>query len=566
MEWLIRAQDKAKVFELAETLSVPPLIAWVLLNRRIGDPEIAREFLEPKLSHLAPKLEMAGMAKAVSRIIAALENREIIGVHGDYDVDGITGAAVFIKFIEELGGGVTWRLPHRAREGYGMKPEGIDDLHREGASLIVAVDCGSNDFAAVERANELGLDVIVADHHQVTVGLPPALAVINHNREDCPMRGCELSGAGVAFYLIAAVRARLRETGVLDADGGPNLLNYLDLVALGAVADVVPLTGLNRALVYFGLERINKGGRPGIIQLQRVAGSMGKIAGTGQLAFHLAPRLNAAGRMDDASLALRLLLEESEREAGMIADQLEKMNQTRRRVEENIFQEAQKQLEGEDDDLPALVTHGQGWHVGVIGIVASRLVEKYGKPAAVIGVHDGVGKGSLRGVSGLNLHEVLKSCSHLFERFGGHSGAAGITIKNENISAFRNEFSRIVGESLGKKVFGPALKVDAEWPLNQVDRDLINDLEKLKPHGMGNPEPSFCARGVLVQWSREARSNTLLMGLEEKGASFTCVGFRMADRRPEPGERIDVVYTPILDSYQGVEKIKLRIKDFHVLL
>lgn len=561
-EWKIQAQDKARVRELADALAVSPVLAWVLMNRGIKDHAAGRKFLNPSLDQLKPEKWMADAEPAVLRIIRALEKNETIGVHGDYDVDGVTGAALLILFLRELGAKVVWHLPHRQREGYGMRPAGIESLLNQGASLVISVDCGISDREAVEYARDRGLDVIVVDHHQAPETLPPALAVVSPSRPDCPFNGEELSGAGTAFYLLTALRAWLREGGTLAAE--PNLKAYLDLVALGAIADLVPLTGLNRILVHFGLEELNAGRRPGIIQLRRTAGILDRPVGVGTVSFQLAPRLNAAGRMDDAGLALRLLLSENEREAGRIADELEIQNRTRQQVEERILVEALEQAHSRPG--AAVVVAGRGWHVGVIGIVASRIVEAVRRPTAVIAVHDGMGKGSLRSVPGVNVYSALVRCSDLLEQFGGHKAAAGLTLREDRIAEFREAFIRATAEQTSEAPFLPFWTVDAEWPIHRVDRKLLDDLERLKPHGIGNPEPRFCARGLIVKWSREAGSNTLLMGLEEKGRTMNAVGFRMAERRPEPGSRLDLVYSPMLDSYQGEERIKLKVHDFKSLL
>ncbi|HUT51763.1 MAG TPA: single-stranded-DNA-specific exonuclease RecJ [bacterium] len=566
MKWRIHKQDKERVAELARALNVSPVVAWVLLNRGIEEGEAGRAFLHPELGGLEPREPMADMDKAVARIALALERKETIGVHGDYDVDGITGAALLIRFFRALGASVVWHIPHRQREGYGMKPLGVDALADQGASLIVTVDCGVSDREAIVRANELKIDVVVVDHHQVPDELPPAIAILNHNRPDCPFQGEDISGVGTAFYLAAGVRAHLRETGKLK-DNGPHLGELLDLVALGTVADVVPMTGKNRLLVHFGLKELNAGRRPGLIQLRRVAGILDRPVGVGQLAFQLAPRLNAAGRLDSGEPSLKLLLADDEKEAGLLAEELEKMNRTRRDVEGRIMAEAMAQIESSPgmESAPAIVAFGQGWHIGVIGIVAGRITENFFRPSAVIGVHQGMGKGSLRSVPGINIFKALCRLSHLLETFGGHPQAAGISIKEQNIPAFVTALIEAVAAESPDHNFEPALNLDAEWPIARCDRRLIDDLACLKPHGIGNPEPVFCARGVLVKWAREARNNTLMMGVQENNLTLPAVGFRLGHRIPEPGNRLDLAYTPILDSYQGQESLKLRVKDFQVI-
>jgi single-stranded-DNA-specific exonuclease len=369
----------------------------------------------------------------------------------------------------------------------------------------------------------------------------------------------------VAFYLCIALRAHLRNTG--RTKNGPNLKSYLDLVALGTIADVVPITGLNRVLVHFGLSELAESRRPGIIQLKRVSGVNAGPVGVGQVGFRLAPRLNATGRLDSADLALSLLLADNERQAGIIADKLEQLNRTRQSVEERILEEADKALGVMDGGTlaPGLAVAGEGWHVGVIGIVASRLTETYYRPSAVIGVHDGVGRGSLRSIPGVNIYKVLERCSDMLDVFGGHPSAAGLTIKEKMVPRFLEFFPEAVAAEAPDLEYEPYISVAAEWPISKCDEKLVEDLARLKPHGIGNPEPSFCARGVLVKWAREGKSNTLLMGLEEKEVNLKAVGFRMGHRAPGPGDRLDVVYTPKLNSWKGEESVQIEVKDFRVL-
>lgn len=565
--WKIRSQDKDEVAELARALGLSPVTAWVLMNRGITDPEKAREFLDPSLDQLKPEEWMADMEVAVERLVRAIEGGETVGVHGDYDADGITGAAVLLNFLRSIGVKTCWHIPHRQKEGYGMKPRGVDALKEKGASLIVTVDCGVSDHEAIAHARDTGLDVIIVDHHQMPEELPPALAVINHNRHDCPFRDEEISGAGTAFYLAAALRSRLREQNFFQDGTGPNLLASLDLVAVGTVADVAPITGLNRVLVRHGLEQLNSGRLPGMVQLRRVAGLLDREVTVGNISFQLAPRINAAGRIESGDVALELFLAGSEGEAGAFADELERLNRVRQQVEERILGEAMARIESspEIEEAPAIVVAGSGWHVGVIGIVASRITEEFYRPSAVIGVHQGMGKGSLRSVPGVNVYRALTRCSRLLEAFGGHPMAAGITVREDRIEEFGEEFTKAVLEEGGGEKTAPTLTVDAHWPINRCDLALLSELARLRPHGIGNPEPSFCARGVSVKWSREARNNTLLMGLEEGKQSFRAVGFRMGHRLPEPGCLLDIVYTPTLDTWEGEESVKLRIKDFQVL-
>jgi len=568
MEWLIQSQDKEKTRELASALGSHELLAWVLLNRGLQDPAECEAFLSPTLDQLSPGDEWpADMEKAVDRIARSLDKGDTIGVHGDYDADGVTATALISLFLRSVGAKSVWHLPHRRKEGYGMRPSGVDILVEKGAGLIITVDCGISDFEAIQHAEKLGIDVIVVDHHQLPDKMPPAYAVINHNRLDCPFQKEHLSGAGLAFYLAAAVRAKLRDSGAVPESELPNMLSMLDLAALGTVADVVPLLGRNRVITRFGLEQLNRGGRPGIMQLRRVAGLLKRPVSAGSIAFQLAPRINAAGRMDSGDPALRMLMAADERRAGEYADELEKMNRTRQEVEERILEEALAQVEriGDPADLPITIAAGEDWHIGVIGIVASRLVEKYYRPALVIGMTDGVGKGSLRSVTGINIYEALAECADLLDAFGGHPMAAGITVREENLAAFSEKLSLAVGERAVGAPAGPVLKVDAEWPVNRWEKDLVKQFARLKPHGIGNPEPAFCARGVRVKWARTARKDTLVMEVSEGGTDIRAVGFRMAHLLPRADDRVDIVYVPEIDNWEGRDEVRLRIKDLKVV-
>ena len=571
------AADQAEA--LARSLDLHPLVAWVMLNRGFTDLDQGRRFLNPSLDQLRPELLPRDADPAADRLAQALEKGEIIGIHGDYDVDGVTGTALFASFLSELGGRVVTYLPHRQREGYGMKPTGVEALKAQAASLILTVDCGISDLAALEHAQELGLPVIVVDHHQVPHQLPPALAIINPHlgaRETLGARltpGAhdrsltDLSGAGLAYLMLVALRARLRERGFFRNREEPNLRSYLDLAALGTIADVVPLLGLNRTLVAFGLPLINAPTRPGLQMLSRVAGLHQTELSAVRVAFTLVPRLNAPGRLDHAGLALQLLLTRELREARELAEQLDRMNSTRQRVEERILAEAVEQVE-EDSRMLAgrsLVVAGKGWHPGVIGIVASRLVDRYHRPAAVISLQDGVGKGSLRTIPGFHLFQGLEKCAPLLIGFGGHAQAAGLVIAEEKLPAFRERFEAVVAEQSSAADLEEKLVLDAEWRLNHLDRKLVDDLARLEPYGPGNPEPLFAARGVIVTQCRVVKDKHLFLVLQEGGVNVEGWAFGQAAEPPEPGDLIDAAYTPELHRHRDREYVRIRIKDFHLV-
>jgi single-stranded-DNA-specific exonuclease len=563
--WIIRPPAQEQAEALARGLGVHPLVAWVMLNRGITDLDAAGRFLKPSLDQLRPDLLPAAAEPAVGRIRQALESGEVIGIHGDYDVDGVTGAALFASFLAEIGGRVITYLPHRQREGYGMKPAGVDALKEQGASLILTVDCGISDLAALEHAQQLGLPVIVVDHHQIPHQLPPAFAIVNpHLALEAQAPLTELSGAGLAYLMLVALRAHLRDKGFFRERAEPNLRSYLDLAALGTIADVVPMFGLNRTLVTFGLPQINAPARPGLQMLSRVAGLHETKLSAMRVAFTLVPRLNAPGRMDHAGPSLQLLLTHELKEARELAEQLDRLNSTRQRVEERSLAEAIEQAEAAPKGLPgrSLVVAGKGWHPGVIGIVASRLVDRFHRPTAVISLQDGLGKGSLRSIPAFHLFQGLEECASVLMSFGGHAQAAGLVIAEDKLAEFRERFEAVVAERTPAADFEATLTLDAEWRLNQLDRKLVDELARLEPHGPGNPEPLFAARGVLVTQCRVVKDKHLFLVLQEGGVNVEGWAFGQArDEIPGPGDLIDVAYTPELHRHRDREYIRIRIKD-----
>lgn len=575
--WEIRPPDKALAERLARELEIHPLTSWVLLNRGISEPEAGRRFLNPSLDQLRPEPAPHDMDRAVARLAQALENQELIGIHGDYDVDGVAGTALLAEFFTALGGRVISYLPHRQREGYGLKPAAVEALKAKGADLLVTVDCGTTDRPALEHARELGLPVIVVDHHQVPESLPPADAIVNPHRDqsagettgrtDSPVPYQELSAAGLVYVLLLVLRAHLRQRGFFQNRDEPNLRACLDLAALGTIADVVPLVGLNRLLVTFGLEKLNSPERIGLRMLSQVAGVNGQKLSAGKVAFTLVPRLNAPGRLDHAGTALRLLLSREMREARELAEELNRMNATRQRVEERILAEALEQVEGDPRMLSGqtLVAAGKGWHPGVIGIVASRLVDRFSRPVAVISLQDGVGKGSLRSIPGCHVYRALTECAPALQSFGGHAQAAGLTLAEAKLPEFRERFEAAVRRQSAEEDFTPRLRLDAEWPLTRLNERLVKELARLEPYGMGNPEPVFAARGVIVVQSQVRNDKHLFLVLREKEVNLEAWAFGQAEQLPAPGDLVDVAYTPELNRRGDREYVRIRVKDLHVV-
>ena len=578
--WRLVDGDGAAAARLAGALGLSPLVARVLVNRGYADPDAAARFLTPRLADLTPPWSMRGMAAAVDRIVAAIGRREPFLVFGDYDVDGVTASAVLALGLSAMGARVEVCLPDRVRDGYGLSPQAITrglaacDARLpspSGCRLVVTADCGIAAHEALAWAAARGLEVIVTDHHEPRAGLPPppALAVVNPRQPDCPFPYKDLAAVGVAFLLVAAVRARLRERGV---DPLPDLREYLDIVALGTLADVVPLGGDNRILATHGLAQIRALRRPGLRALAAVAGVGGPDApevDARAVAFRLAPRLNAAGRVGDPAVALALLLASDDREASRLAARLDDMNRERQRLEAVALERARR-LAALQAGSPAIVVAGVGWHRGVVGIVAARLAEETGRPAAVIALEEGPdedgvvrGRGSVRGAGVADVHAALARCADLLDAWGGHVHAAGFTVRADRVEAFRARFAGAVGAQTGGAA-GPRLLLDAAVTLAELDTAFWRDVARLPPYGPGNPEPLFAAEVVVREQRLVGGGRHLRLELAGDAAGSLCgIGFRMGGRYPLPSARVTAAFTPELDHWQGRPRPQLALRDLH---
>lgn len=561
--WKVRPLDLNFSENLIEQLALSPLAVQILFNRGIRTPEEGERFMRPSLSHLHPPFLMKDMDRAVDRVIEALDNRERVLIYGDYDVDGVTSTAILVAFLRELGLGPRYYVPHRIREGYGLNMDAFKRFSAEGISLVITTDCGVSNHQEIQEAARVGIDTIVIDHHEVPDKLPPALAILNPKRKDCSFPFDGLAGVGVAFQLLIALRAKLREKAFWHTGDPPNLRRYLDLVCLGTVSDMVPLIDENRILVKFGLEELAAGGRKGIKALKELSNLDGRAINTGHLAFQLSPRLNACGRLDQAGKAVELLLTESMDEAREIASELDQLNDERRGMEEEILGEIHEEIENHPEVLgrSCLFFSSSGWHPGVIGIVASRLVERFWKPAVLISVNEeDLGRGSARSIDGVDLYHALSTCRELLRGFGGHRMAAGFSIRSELIVEFRNLLEKAVSQELGDTAMSPSLLIDAEVTLADIDRRLLEDLTLLEPHGMGNPRPLFLSRNLTVCSRRIVGAGSLKLRVKDKRA-FEAIGFRMGDRFALTSGPIDLVFTPQLNDWMGTRRIELEMKD-----
>lgn len=559
-EWRLSTTSPESIRRLANELEVSELVATLLANRNMGDSVRAAGFLDASLSRqLRSPMLFQEMNRAAARLLAAVRRQERVFVYADYDVDGITSAAALVLFLSELGLAVQVFIPDRVRDGYGLRTAAFRDMAARGGTLVVTADCGAAAHDELAAAAALGIDVIVCDHHQAPSIRPPAYAVLNPVVVGAGFPFSGLCAAGVVFYLMLGTRMLIRESGV----PGPDLRRLIDLVALGTVADLVPLTEENRTLVKYGVAEIRRGDRPGLRALCSVAGVDHVSAQT--LAFQLGPRLNASGRLGDATRAVALLTTCDAAAARAIAIELDGQNRDRRAIEEAILLEAEARISNSPERAGCVtwVLASEGWHPGVVGIVASRLVERYHCAVVLLAIEGESCRGSARGVPGVHLFQALQECANLLVAYGGHRLAAGLTVKKTNVEAFAERFEQAVkSQSIGGG-FRRAIDIDAVIPLSAMSSEIVADLECLEPHGMGNPAPTLLAPEVEVVASRVVGEKHLKLRLKDAGrGQHDAIAFRMAERIPEPGTRLDLVFSPETDRWEGRERVQLRIVDF----
>ena len=500
-QWKILQPDNDLVREIQQGIQCHPLTAAVLANRKIGSARQAADFLQSSLETLPAPSGLKGIRKATERLIRALRNKENIMVFGDYDADGVTATSVMFNFLKTAGAEVFYHLPHRIEEGYGLSPMHIMQLavpHHVG--LIITVDCGSSSFDAVAAAKRFGIDVIITDHHNIDGGIPDAYAVINPKIADQPAELFDLAGVGVAFYLVIAMRTALREQGWWENRPEPNLKSYCDFVAIGTVADMVSLKGVNRILARAGLQQINKDPRPGIRALCSAAGIRHTPINAEDISFRLGPRINAAGRMAHPRIAFDLLNTTSIESARRLAEDLNVLNSHRQAAENEIYAPIVANMDARHDwsDRSTVLVAGCEWHEGVLGIVAAKLAARYHRPALVISARDNMAKGSARSVPQVDLYAALTQCEHLLEKYGGHRMAAGLSIQTQNIAKLQDAFESAVARMLQNQPICPQIEIDSEIELRQISNQLLDELESLSPFGTDNPQPLFMARKVNV--------------------------------------------------------------------
>jgi single-stranded-DNA-specific exonuclease len=554
LRWVFSESDPAKAAELAKALSVSEPAARVLWSRGYRTLEEARRFLSPAVADLHDPHAMQDMSAAAERLWIAIEKKESILLYGDYDVDGTTSVVLLKKSIELLGGRASFHVPHRLKDGYGMRSEVVEEAARSGVSLIVSVDTGIRANEVVRHANALAIDVIVTDHHLPEEELPKAVAVLNPNRTDCSYPEKNLCGAGVALKLVEATLARSgwdqgRREKLIDS--------FLKMAAIATVADVVPLTGENRVIVKRGLDGLNRVSNPGLRALLEVSGlKEGAIPSAGQVAFRIAPRINAAGRMASASDVIEMFLTDDVARAKELASKLHDLNADRQQTEaemvRTIFEQCVDQPVTDTD--AALVFAAEGWHRGVVGIVASRVVERFHRPAFVLGIENGVAQGSGRSIAVFHLLEALESMPELFTKFGGHRQAAGVTFPADRLEEFRERFRVYAAARLTPDDFIRELAIDSTIRFSEINDKSVEDVLSLAPFGQGNPAPVFAALGVESAAPPDVKNDKhLFLRLRQDGRTIRMKGWNFADHAElfAPGSKVDVAFCLEEDSYSA---------------
>ena len=561
-KWNIIQPDLIQQEELSRVLDISPAIAQLLINRSLGDVEQARAFLRGGVSELYNPFLMEGMHEAVARIKKAIKNKEKILIHGDYDVDGITSVVLVISTLRNFGAEPDYYVPDRIREGYGLGEAGIKKAVEIGASLVITVDCGISSYEEVNVLNAHKIDVIITDHHEVPKALPPAYAVVNPHRHDCAYPDKNLSGVSIAFKLCEALCSVFNTKDVW---------RRLDLVSLGTVSDVAPLIGENRILVKEGLKQLQNGSsNKGLKALIEASGLKKRKPGSFEIGFILGPRINATGRIGSADTAVRLLLTENMDEAKFLAKRLNEANRERQKIESVTLKEALSKIERDVNfkEHKVIVLHKKDWHNGVIGIVASRISDRFYRPTILISVKDGVGRGSGRSIENFHLFEALIGCEDILKEYGGHKYACGLTILEKNLGQFKKTINEIASSVLTSDDLIPRFDIDVDMDLGLLDEGVVEEISGLQPFGEGNPCPVFCSRNLkLVYPPRILKGEHIKLHVTDKsGKTFEAIGFGLAkdsdiELTLRKSSLFDLAYTVSFNSWQGLNTIQLKIKD-----
>jgi len=557
------AANQEEVANFGAVLEVPEVIAGILLRKGITTREDAEIFFNPRSEYLYDPFQMRDMERAVERINQALINRERILIYGDYDVDGVTSVALLYRFLKDMGGDVIYFIPDRHHDGYGVTRHGVDLALERGVKIMISVDTGITAVDEIQYANECGLDFIICDHHEPGSVLPPALAILNPKCDD-HYEFRELAAVGVSYKLVQGViqRLGLREE-ILE--------QYIDLVAIGSSADIVPLISENRIIIKLGLDKINYDCSVGVSALIEVSGIKKNRVDVNQVVFGLAPRINAVGRLGNAERAVDLLVTQNSDRAREIARVLENENRKRKSIDSQTLQEALAQIE-ETCDLDqdkAIVLYKENWHPGVIGIVASRIIERYYRPTIMLTIENGIAKGSARSIPNFDIYQAVKDCEDLVEQFGGHKYAAGLTVRQENLEEFSRRFRAIAAERLSRYDLMPKLHIDGELTLDQIDAHLLEIIRRFAPFGPKNNQPLFVSFGVeLLKGPRKVGSNHLLAKVSQNNAVFDVIGYNLGHLTqtiPPRTRFVDIVYNIEENYWQGRVNVQLYLKDIKLV-
>lgn len=563
-KWVAKQSDPEIANRLSKELNLNPLCAKVLVNRGINTKEAAEQFIYPDVSRLLDPFLLVDMDKGVAKIEDAIKNNEKIVVYGDYDVDGITAVSIIYLYLKSRNADVSYYIPSRSDEGYGLNKEAVKMFKDNGNSLIITADCGITAYEDIAYASSLGISVVITDHHKCKENIPEALAVINPKRPDCNYPFKELSGVGVAFKLIEALSGTGKSKELLEAFG--------DLLCLGTIADIVSLTGENRIFVTVGLELLKKPKNIGLKCLIREAGLADKKLESSHVGFIIAPRINAVGRLGNALDAVKLFTTSDKKEAHELAVMLCEQNKRRQTIEQEILEEACAEIEAKKyaEKDRVIVLASEKWHHGVIGIVASRITEKYGKPCILVSCENEEAKGSCRGIAGFNMFEALSYCDDTLLKFGGHELAAGLSIKKENIEKFREKINKFAKENYNTNIFVEEILYDSKISEKDISLDLTRSLELIEPCGMGNPTPLFMLEKVKIENITYFGSNKhVRMRFSKKGFNVMVVGFGLGTnsnvRMLRDGDTVNAVVTPYTNVYNGENVPSLRLKDIKLV-
>jgi single-stranded-DNA-specific exonuclease len=556
--WHILEGDAAKVSALQAALKIHPILCELLVQRGIEDFDKAKQFFRPSLNDLHDPWRMKDMDKAVTRITNAFEQNESIMVFGDYDVDGTTSVATLYQFLKTIGPRIDFYIPHRYREGYGVSKMGIDHAKATGITLIISVDCGIKSTDLIAYAKDLGIDFIICDHHLPDAISPPAVAILNAKQEDCNYPYKELCGCGVVFKLITALAQKynLPESSYLQ---------YLDLVATAIAADIVPLTDENRTMAFFGLQKVNEDPSHGILALLELAKQNSPIR-ISNLVFAVAPRINAAGRMDDAKKAVQLFVEKDYQSAMAVASLLQQDNLDRREADTTISEEALAEIENDPAQLNkrSTVVFQPHWHKGVVGIVASRLIEKHYKPTIVLTQNGDIVSGSARSVQGFNLYEALHACREHLLGYGGHFAAAGMTLSIDQLENFKVAFEKAVAERITPEQMVPEIQINAVLPLDQINMQFFNIISQMEPFGPDNMRPIFLAKNVRdTGYSKLVKEAHISFNVTQGKNSVRGIGYNMPDKIAivKSGQPFDIVFQLQLNEWQGTQSVQMQVID-----